>query len=188
METTFLSDIQKTNIEQIFLNTFKSPQKTHMSPDAVLTPLFNQLPIEVNNYLKMVKLSTNMGRFYENLFCYLCDFQKPKKDFDLIDTKENIYIELKSKYSTDNHNSKDSKFHHLGKFQTQNPNFEVIYMCLNDNRCLKTRNVNYKHIYGHRIITGTKAWEYLLKRANNLNKQDLIKFIQHLIMKHIFIT
>ena len=37
-----------------------------------------------------------MGYFYEQLFCYLCNFAHPKTGFDLINEKDQIFIELKT--------------------------------------------------------------------------------------------
>ena len=81
-----------------------------------------------------------MGYFYEKLFCYLCNFAHPKTGFDLVNEEDQIFIELKSNWKTDNHNSKESKFHHLGKYKTKNSDAEIFYICLNDKRKI---NVNY---------------------------------------------
>ena len=86
-----------------------------------------------------------MGYFYEQLFCYLCNFIHPKTGFDLINEKEQIFIELKTDWNTDNHNSKESKFHLLSKYKRNNPNAKVYYICLNDKRKI---NVNYAHHFG----------------------------------------
>ena len=36
-----------------------------------------------------------MGIFYQQLFCYLCNFIHPETGFDLINEKEQIFIKLK---------------------------------------------------------------------------------------------
>ena len=49
-----------------------------------------------------------MGYFYEQLFCYLCNFTHPKTSFDLVN-EDQIFIELKTDWSTDNHNGNESR-------------------------------------------------------------------------------
>ena len=53
-----------------------------------------------------------------NNCCYFCHFSHPKTGFDLVN-EDQIFIELKSNWKTDTHNSKESKFHHLEKYITQ---------------------------------------------------------------------
>ena len=77
--------------------------------------------IEVIN----TELKTKMGYFYEQLFCYLCNFTYPKTGFDLINEIINqIFLELKTDWSTDNHN--ESNFHLLGKYKTNNQTQKFI--------------------------------------------------------------
>ena len=42
------------------------------------------------------ELKTKMGYFYEQLFCYLCNFTHPQTGFDLVNEKDQIFIELKT--------------------------------------------------------------------------------------------
>ena len=81
-----------------------------------------------------------MGYFYEQLFCYRCNFTHPETGFDLVNEKYQIFIELKTDWSTDNHNAKKSKFRFLGKCKTNDPNTKVYYICLNDKHRLYVHN------------------------------------------------
>ena len=47
-----------------------------------------------------------MGHFYEKLFCYLCNFTHRIKGFDLINEEEQIFIELKTNFLSDNYNAR----------------------------------------------------------------------------------
>ena len=51
-----------------------------------------------------------MGYFYEQLFCFLCNFIYPKTGFHLVNEEDHMFIELKTDWNTDNHNGKESKF------------------------------------------------------------------------------
>ena len=73
-----------------------------------------------------------MGYFYEQLFSYLCNFTHPKTDFDLVKKEDQIFIELKTDWSTENHNEKESKFRLFQKYETNSPNAKVCYICLNE--------------------------------------------------------
>ena len=80
-----------------------------------------------------------MSSFCEQLFCYLCNFTHPKTGFHLVNENDRVVIELKTDWSTDNHNGKEKKFRLLQKFKTNktnNPNAKVYYICLNDKRRL----------------------------------------------------
>ena len=114
--------------------------------------------IEITEYKKFVQLKSKLVRFYEALFSYLCKFEKPQKGFDLINKETNTFIELKTNWSTDNYNSKNNKFYKLKQKKINNPNAEVIYACLNDER--KGYGVDYNTQGGIRIITGDRAWNY----------------------------
>ena len=90
--------------------------------------------IEFSNIKEELKIK--MGYFYEQLFCYLCNFTHSETGFDLINEKEQIFIELKTDWNADNHSSKESKFHLLSKYKRHNSNAKVCYICLNDKRQL----------------------------------------------------
>ena len=77
-----------------------------------------------------------LGTFYEKLFAYLCNLSQPSKGFDLIKKETNLYVELKTNYTTDNYNSKSSKFDNFKKFKQKNPDANKYYMCLNDYRSI----------------------------------------------------
>ena len=83
------------------------------------------------------------------MFAYLCGFTHNKVGFDLINKEKNIYIELKTNFNTDNYDSKNSKFQKLTEHKIKNPDHEVIYACLNDNRV--NGSVGYFHTNGFRI-------------------------------------
>ena len=99
-------------------------------------------------------LKMKMSQFYKQLFCYLCNFKHPRKGFDLLNKQEQIFIELKTNFLSNNHNARNSKFHHLEKYKTNNLNANVYYICLNDKCQL---HVNYMHHFGFQIMTGTEA-------------------------------
>ena len=83
-----------------------------------------------------------MSYFYEQLFCYLCKFEHLEICFDLVNEKEQNFIELKTDWNTDKHNAKESKFHLFKKYNTNNPDAKVYYICLNDKPKI---HVNYLH-------------------------------------------
>ena len=100
----------------------------------------------MTQYKRIDALRSKMGRFYEALFAHLCDFTHNKVGFDLIKKEKYIYIELKTNFNTDNYDSKNSKFQKLTEHRTKNPDHEVIYACLNDNRV--DGSVDYFHTNG----------------------------------------
>ena len=120
-----ISSKQKQDIINIFNSIFNTPLNSspHIIKDDIILN-----GIEVINTKTLLKMK--MGKFYEQLFCYLCNFEHPKKGFDLVNKEEQIFIELKTSFSTDNHNSKHSKFHLLGKHKANNPTAKVYYICL----------------------------------------------------------
>ena len=124
-----LSQKQKQDITDIFNHIFNKPlnKLSHtIRNDLILNG------IEVTN--NKTELKTKMGYFYEQLFCYLCNFTHPKTGFDLVNEKEQIFIELKTDWNTDNYNAKESKFRFLNKYKRNNSNAKVYYICLNDIR------------------------------------------------------
>ena len=167
-----ISSKQKQDITDIFNSIFNTPlnQSPHIITDDIILN-----GIKVINAKTLLKMK--MGKFYEELFCYLCNFEHPKKGFDLVNKKEQIFIELKTSFSTDNHNSKHSKFHLLGKYKASNPTAKVCYICLNDKRAI---SVNYTHHFGSQIITGTKAWEFFCE-CYNVDMNNLINFLRALV-------
>ena len=131
-----LSQKQKQDITDIFVHTFDKPlnKSTHtIRNDLILNG------IEVIN--NTTELKTKMGYFYEQLFCYLCNFTHPETGFDLINEKEQIFIELKTDWNTDNHSSKESKFRFLSKYKRNNSNAKVYYICLNDKRKVNVMSI-----------------------------------------------
>ena len=77
--------------------------------------------MEVINTETVVKVK--MGQFYEQLFCYLCNFIHPRKGFDLVNEQEHIFIELKTNFLSDNHNARNNKFQENTK-QIQNKKYK----------------------------------------------------------------
>ena len=172
-----MTDIEKNNIKLLFYEKVNiSNEKYICNNDYVLNGL------DMSQYKKIVPLRSKMGRFYEVMFAYLCGFTHNKVGFDLINYEKNIYIELKSNFSSDNYDSKNSKFQKLEKHKTKNPDHEVIYACLNDNRV--DGNVDYFHKTGFRIITGFRAWEYFCGFAN-IDPNELILFLKELVKTKI---
>ena len=142
-----LTDIEKYNIKLLSFEKVNIFNKKYIcNTDCVLYGL------DMTQYRKIVALRSKMGRFYEALFAYLCGFTHNKVGFDLINKEKNIYIELKTIFNIDNYDSKISKFQKLTEHKTKNPDHEVIYGCLNDNRV--GDSVDYFHTSGFRIITG----------------------------------
>ena len=43
-----------------------------------------------------------MSRFYKKLFCYLCNFKHQETGFNLVNEKEDIFIDLKTNLLSDN--------------------------------------------------------------------------------------
>ena len=69
-----------------------------------------------------------MSYFYEQLFCYRCNFTYLKTGFDSVNEKDQIFIKLTTDWSTYNYNGKESKFRFVRKYKTNNPNREVYYV------------------------------------------------------------
>ena len=171
-----LSQKQKQNIADIFVHTFNKPLNT--STHTIRNDLILNGIEVINN---TTELKTKKGYFYEQLFCYLCNFIHPKTGFDLINEKEQIFIELKTDWNTDNHNSKESKFRLLSKYKRNNPNAKVYYICLNNKRKI---NVDYAHHFGFQIITGMKAWEFFCQCAD-IDVIHLINYLKALVHSHM---
>ena len=183
-----LTTEQKQHIKDLYKQILL-PSKTLNPPDNIL--LKNLISSDdYSRYQKVRNIYQQSGYFYERLFAYLCNFQKPNKTlchscslqksnknqnlcetcnknhFDLIDNEDQIYIELKSNFNTDNHNARDSKFHHLGKYKQNHPDATVIYACINDNR-KRNNNVYYTHHLGFIIMTGDKTWDYFCEKSKD---------------------
>ena len=122
-----------------------------------------------------------MSRFYEQLFCYLCNFKHQETGFNLVNKKEDIFIDLKTNFLLDNYNAKHNKFRCFRKYKTMNSEAKKFYICLNDRH--KT-NVEYTHNFGFKIITGMKAWQFFCKHAG-INREDLINFLRALVRERI---
>ena len=133
-----------------------------------------------------------MGYFYEQLLCYLCNFIHPETGFDLVNEKEQIFIELKTDWNTDNYNAKESKFRFLSKYKRNNLNTKVYYICLNDKRKInvdsrqqeQTLSIDYTHHFGFQIITGMKAWEFFCQRAG-IETINLINYLKVLVQNRL---
>ena len=168
-----MTDIEKNYIKLLFQEKINIFNKKYIcNTDYVLNGL------DMTQYKKIVALRSKMGRFYESMFAYLCGFTHNKVGFDLINYEKNIYIELKTNFNTDNYDSKNSKFQKLTEYKIKNPDHEVVYACLNDNRV--NGSVDYFHTSGFRIITGFRAWEYFCS-FSNINPIELIYFIRYLV-------
>ena len=87
------------------------------------------------NGIKVINIESNLkmktGHFYEQLFCFLCNFIHLRKGFNLVNEQEQI-LELKTNFLSDNHNARQSKFYLLRKYKSNNPNPKVFNICLND--------------------------------------------------------
>ena len=168
-----MTEDEKNYIKLLFQRKVNIQHKQYIcATDCILSGL------DMTQYKKVVAFRSKLGRFYEALFAYLCNFSHPSKGFDLVDYKNNIYIELKSNWSTDNYDSKNSKFQKLVKHKAVNPTCEVIYACLNDNR--RGANCDYMHEDNFRIIIGYKTWKYLCS-FKNINVDELINFLRELV-------
>ena len=200
---------QKQDITDIFNHIFDKPlnKLSHtIRNDLILNG------IEVTN--NKTELKTKMGYFYEQLFCYLCNFIHPETGFDLVNEKEQIFIELKTDWNTDNYNAKESKFRFLSKYKRNNLNTKVYYICLNDKRKINvdsrqnfvpssvperqqeqterssllcpraTLSVDYTHHFGFQIITGMKAWEFFCQRAG-IETINLINYLKALVQNRL---
>ena len=167
-----LSQKQKQDITDIFNYIFDKPlnKLSHtIRNDLILNG------IEVTN--NKTELKMKMGYLYEELFCYLCNFIHPKTGFDLINEEEQIFIELKTDWNTDNYNAKESKFRLLSNYKRNNPKAKIYYICLNDKRKVQ---VDYAHHFGFQIITGMKAWEFFCQRTD-IDAIDLIDYLKALV-------
>ena len=88
-----------------------------------------------------------------------------------------MYIELKSNWNTDSCNAKHEKFRLLTEFKINNPDCQVMYICLNDNKSKDGVDYIYqKNLF--RIITGDKAWKYLCDIAE-IKQDELILIIRN---------
>ena len=197
--TSTISLEQKNHIRYMYQDIFKPPRNINTS-NPLLRDTIDQRDYET--YQKIRNIYQSIGRFYEYLFAYLCNFTRPtkslcttcksqksnklrkfcetcnKNSFDLINTEENIFIEVKSAFATDNYNARDSKFHHLGKYKQFHPESQIYYICLHDHR--NSTGCNYTHLLGFRIITGDEAWKFFCRIAN-INKDELINFLREII-------
>ena len=187
---------QKQDIFNIFYHIFDRPlNKSYytIKNDIILDG------IKFSNIKEELKIK--MGIFYKQLFCYLCNFTHlktgcckafPLETFDLINEKEQIFIKLKTDWSTDNYNAKESKFCFLSKYKRNNSNAKVYYICLNDKRKInvdshqqkQTLSCDYTHHFGFQIITGTKAWEFFCQCAG-IDAIDLIDYLKALVCASI---
>ena len=126
-ETRPMTDIEKNNI--LFYKKVSISNKKYIcTNDYVLCGL------DMTQYKKGVALRSKIGRFYEALFANLCGFTHNKVGFDLINKENDVYVELKTNFNTDNYDSKNRKFQRLTEHKTKNLDHEVTYACLNDNR------------------------------------------------------
>jgi hypothetical protein len=68
--------------------------------------------IELEIIRQMDKSNTNhIGYFHQNIFKYIdSDWEVPKQGFDLINTKEKIYVEMKNKHNTMNSSSSQKTY------------------------------------------------------------------------------
>ena len=76
---TTLSQKQKQDITDIFNRIFDKPlnKSTHIIRNDLI---LNEIEITNNK----TELKMKMGYFYEQLFCYLCNFTHPKTGFESV--------------------------------------------------------------------------------------------------------
>ena len=72
-----LSETQKQDIQDLFNKTFSKPPINPQSNDIILKEVFKQE--DYKKYSTIKNIQQKLGLFYESLFCYLSDFQKPNK-------------------------------------------------------------------------------------------------------------
>ena len=74
--TPTLSSEQKSHIRYMYQNIVKPPRITNMS-NPILRDVID--PRDYQTYQKVRNLYQSIGRFYEMLFEYLCNFKRPTK-------------------------------------------------------------------------------------------------------------
>ena len=119
-----------------------------------------------------------MSRFYEKLFCYLGNFKHQETGFNLVNEKEDIFVELKTNFLSDN--AEHNKFHHFKKYKTNNPDAKIYYICLNDKR--KKCRI-YTSLWLPKIITGKKLGSFC--KCADINVNELINFLRALVRERI---
>ena len=93
-----LSEEQKRDINNIFNSIFNKllNQSSHIiARDIILNG------IEVINTEMVLKMK--MSRFYEKLFCYVCNYKYQETGFNLVNEKEDIFIDLKTNFLSELH-------------------------------------------------------------------------------------
>ena len=67
-------------------------------------------------------------------YCYLCNFKHQETGFNLVNEKEDIFIDLKTNFLSDNYNAKYNKFRFFKKYKTNNSDAKIFFICLNEKR------------------------------------------------------
>ena len=97
---TSLSPEKKQDKTDIFNSIFNKPlnQSSHIiTKDIILNGIED---INTKTVLKM-----KMSSFYEKLFCYLCNFKHHETGFNLVNKREDIFIDIKTNFLSDNYNA-----------------------------------------------------------------------------------
>lgn len=96
---------------------------------------------------------------------------------DIISKKRKLIIELKNRYNTDNHSSKQTNFNKLINFKYKYPEYKCIYAVINDTHPDgKIKEILYKNeiIY---YYSGDKLFEFIFGK----NKYLIIPYVKNIL-------
>ena len=92
---------KKRDITDIFNSIFNKPLN---QSSCIITRDIILNGIQVINTETVLKMQ--MDYFYEKLFCYLCNFKHQETGSNLVNKKEDIFVEFKTNLLSDNYSAK----------------------------------------------------------------------------------
>jgi hypothetical protein len=187
-----MSSLTGLKMEEIKINIIKmedkireilfKPIKPKRSTDIILHDLTYELQKQAYT-LRILQM--RIGHIWE-LCAVECGWIKVEK-INLINTKTKQAIELKNSDITDNSSSKARNYQKLFEFKKHNPDYEIIYACINSSKV----NSACENIYVYqnqnnkiRYVTGDECINLLYGERSN----EVIDLVKRLVKEFINAT
>lgn len=189
--------IMEDKIKTIVITTFSNVKYTNNYQDCILNDYINSHPKFMKKVHRLKCIQMKIGSIWQQVFGlvpWLDDMKNGHvSGLDLISNKksmeyvgENICIELKNSYNTDNASSKKSNYNKLAQYAIKNKQFQPIYAVINCNsKNGKDEFINHKETgINIRYLSGEKLLKYIFaddyKKIMNVIKVYVNEYLETL--------
>ena len=132
-------------------------------------------------YEQKLWLALRISRVWNDIFSLYgwkrTEGKEKSRQINFFHREASAAVEVQNNWKTLNYDAKQSKFKTLKEFKEKNPEYEVVFGCIND---FKERDYYNKH--GVRVLTGDAFLQYMLgedwKRIEACLRELLNQYLQ----------